>query len=83
MRNGLEPWDNELLGPVEMRKSAFIKNKSNGDDMIALVCASMQQDNSISPNELAKAGDILNTLLRNDPEKRRLHFNESEESLHQ
>ena len=74
MRSELELWDNELLGPVK---------KSNGDGMIALACASMQQDNSISPNELAKAGDILNTLLRNDPEKRRLHFNESEESLHQ
>jgi hypothetical protein len=78
MRSELEPWDNELLGPVEVRKSAFIKKKSNGDGMIALACASMQQGNSISP-----AGDILNTLLRNDPEKRQLHFNESEESLHQ
>jgi len=42
MRTGLEPWDNGLLGPVEMRKSAFIKEESNGDDMIALACASMQ-----------------------------------------
>ena len=61
MRSELEPWDNELLGPVEMRKSVFIKKKSNGDGMIALACASMQQDNSISPDELVKAGDILNT----------------------
>ena len=49
MRSGLEPWDNELLGPVEMRKSAFIKDKSSGDDMIALACASIQQGNPISP----------------------------------
>ena len=80
MRSGLEPWDNELLGPVEMRKSAFTKKKSSGGDMIALACASIQQGNL---NWLAKAGDILNTLLRNDPEKRRPHFNESEESLRQ
>lgn len=42
MRNGPEPWDNGLLGPVEMRKSAFIKEESSGDDMIAPACASMQ-----------------------------------------
>jgi hypothetical protein len=42
MRNGLEPWDNGLLGPVEMRKVHLLKKKSNGDDMIALACISMQ-----------------------------------------